>query len=197
MMPRQKPTESRQDYETPPDFLAAVKRLFGVDFDVDLACSYPTQTDMFLPDNRKAPLGLAWPTVDSLTVPWAQDYGDCVCWLNPPFKSAAEFAAKCALEIQSFGDRGMIFLLTPASVSSNWYADHVWGRALTFAIRPRLVFVGETDPFPKDLILNLYTPDVPERIALNRAREFDLWRWREDVPHAMRRRKQVEDIDSL
>src|ERR1700749_1802714 len=148
-MPKQKPTESRQDYETPGDFLDAVKKTWVVDFDVDLACSYPTQTDMSLPDNRKAPLGLAYPTVDSLTVDWASNYGDCVCWLNPPFKHADDFAAKCAHEIQGFTDSGMIFLLTPASVSSNWYHDHCWRKALTYALRPRIVFVGETDPFPK------------------------------------------------
>ena len=71
---------------------------------------------------------------------------------------------------ESMGPGRRILLLTPASVGSRWFADHVWGHALVLALSPRLTFVGETHPYPSDLILSVYDPEME--------RGFAPWRWR-------------------
>lgn len=195
-MPQQHPSTSKQDYETPSDFLEAVRVRFG-DLEVDLACSAPTQTDMFLTDNRKAPIALHWPAVDALAIPW-DAYGDSLCWLNPPFKRCNDFAEKCAAEVKRFTSRGRIFMLTPASVASNWFSDHVFKKAYVMTLQPRLVFVGEKDPFSKDLMLTIFCRDAEELIATRNeeARDwFSIWRWKPNV--SSRRGRVVEDIDAL
>jgi hypothetical protein len=188
-MPSQNPSTSKQDYETPSDFLQAVESRFGP-IGVDLACSRPTQSDLFLPDNRKAPIGLAWPEVDSLSVDWASDYGGMVNWLNMPFNQSARWYAKCAEQSPRYHDDGAILCLSPASVSSNYFAANIWGRALVLAIRPRLIFVGETDGFPKDLMLVCYGPRFTPG--------FDLWRWKAEdrvaLPRKPRRARAIVEI---
>lgn len=180
---------SRQDYETPPDFIAAVVERFGP-LDVDLACGPKLQTTMPLdgvyPDTRKAPVGLCYPQIDSLTVPWGDLYGDSTCWLNMPFGSAGDWYAKCASEYERFST-GKILALSPASIDTNYFADYVWGRALVLALRPRIVFVGEVDPFKKPLMLCVY----------GAAPGFDVWRWKpEREASAPRvRRREIEVIE--
>lgn len=182
-MPQQNPSTSKQTYETPSDFLAAVAKRFG-ELHVDLACGLCEQLDLTRVDTRKAPIGLCWPEVDSLTVPWAERYGSLRNWLNPTYKNLAEWFAKCAIESRSFVGEGLILVLTPASVGANYFADHVHNKALVLALNPRITFVGETDPYPKDCMLSVYGPSVTPG--------FDVWRWTDrvqlpDRPHRRRR----------
>lgn len=151
--PRQKPGRSRQDYGTPPEFLSAVQRRFGrITFDLAAHAS-----------NRVVPVHFG-PDQDALVQDWTALEG--TLWLNPPFGRPDAWASKCA---RSAGPGRVILLLTPASVSTEWFADHIYGRARVFAIRPRLTFVGETHPYPGDLILSAFGPDYPPA--------FCLWRW--------------------
>lgn len=160
IMPVQKPGNSKQDYGTPESFIRAVTNRFG-NIDVDLAATY---------ENTKAPVWLT-PEKDSLTFDWMKfDQGSrfpgARCWLNPPFAHITPWAQKCKEEAA----RGAhILFLTPASVGSEWFAKHVWGHAKVYALRPRLVFVGETTPYPKDLILSYFRPNAGEH--------FELWKW--------------------
>lgn len=62
-----------------------------------------------------------------------------------------------------------IALLVPASVGSYWFSNHVYPHALVLAFRPRLSFDGK-HPFPKDLILCLYSPEIEPG--------FQPWRWK-------------------
>lgn len=166
-MPKQKPGRSRQDYETPRELFSAVERRFGP-FVFDLAASSRNSKCNEYYNSR----------VDSLKQDWSQLRGNL--WLNPPFANIDPWAAKCKLsrinlavlehkagQYQSPAAT-CIFLLTPASVGSNWFMEHVWGHALVLALNPRLTFVGETAPYPKDCILSVYgmTPG------------FEIWRWK-------------------
>lgn len=151
-MPRQKPGQSRQDYGTPLDFIAAAERLIGARFQVDLAAS---------PGNAKAP-GFFTAEQDSLSQPWHQLQG--WLWLNPPYANIGAWAAKCAAE-SALGAK--IAFLVPASVGANWYRDHVHGKAYVLALNGRLTFEGETQPFPKDCILALFGV----------APGFEVWSW--------------------
>lgn len=160
VMPRQKPGESQQIVGTPRDFLDAVEERFGP-IGIDLAATA---------ENRVCALHLGPGSTlqggkDALapSVSWA---GRSLRWLNPEFKHIDPWAAKCAAERH----HAFIALLTPASMGANWFAEHVHGKALVLAIRPRLTFVGSSDHYPKDLILSLYGPLV--------APGFDLWKWR-------------------
>lgn len=144
-MPQQKPHRSKQDYGTPPEFLTAVRDLLGiVEFDFDLAASdtnavcpqYYTEAD------------------DSLIQPWKVGIG--WNWLNPPFSKIRPWVKKAVDETVGHGAKTA--MLVPASVGSTWWHDWVHGFAYVHFLAPRLVFVGETASYPKDLALLLYQP---------------------------------------
>ncbi len=160
MMPEQKPGKSRQDYGTPPEMIRAVQRRFG-QLDVDLAAGE---------ENRKAPRYVTKET-DSLSLDWEIDFPTENCWLNPPFADIAPWAKKCAAYAKH-GGPGRIFLLVPASVGSNWYAEHVHRKAYVIALQGRITFEGETSPYPKDCILAVYG----SRIYGN-----EVWKWGDEL----------------
>lgn len=147
---------SRQDYGTPPAFIAAVEQAFGP-LVHDLACGR---------ENAKAPSGYYHPEVDALARDWAAEFPTGNLWLNPPFAEIEPWAERCA----RFGAQrsGLIFLLTPASIGTEWFAQHVWGRARVLGVSPRLTFEGERDPYPKDLMLSIFGRATAG---------FDVWRW--------------------
>lgn len=155
--PAQKPGSSRQDYGTPWELIRAVEARFGR-LDVDLAARA---------DNAKAPRFIP-PEQDSLVVPWAAYLGPALAWLNPEFADIDPWAAKCSEETGP-SSRLRVIMLTPASVGSNWFAEHVHRKALVLALSPRLKFVGAKDVYPKDCMLSLFGFGAPG---------FDVWRWR-------------------
>ncbi len=155
--PRQKPGRSRQDDGTPRALLAAVEKRFGK-LAWDLAASR---------SNAKAPNFLTL-REDSLSADWRVLPGG-LRWLNPPFAKISPWAKKCALESGSGGQR--ILLLVPASVGSDWFAEHVYPFAYVYALQGRLTFEGETDPYPKDCILAAYDGVVTG---------FEVWDWRRE-----------------
>lgn len=152
---------SKQDYETPQDILDAISTRFDMPIAVDLACSV---------DNCKAPIGLDFPRIDSLTFPWAATWPDDLLFLNPPFKDIEPWAAKCALEALGMR-RGRIVMLTPSAVGSNWYAQHCYKKSLTLSLNGRITFVGSSTGFPKDCMLSVYGGDYG----------FEVWRWKGTV----------------
>lgn len=154
--PRQKPGASRQDYGTPRALIDAVIQRFGP-LDVDLAATG---------ENAKASVWIT-PERDSLTVRWGHLFRRQRAWLNPPFDDIATWTRKCAFE--SHYDGVEIILLTPASVGSNWFMEHVHGRAAVFALNPRLRFEGCKDAYPKDCMLSVFGAGLPPG--------FDVWRW--------------------
>lgn len=163
VMPAQRPGNSKQDYGTPAEFIAEVEIRFG-DLCIDLAARE---------DNKKAPRCIT-PEEDSLAQPWLNFFsGGDVGWLNPPFAHIGPWAAKCAEWLEAaraVNLQGRILMLAPASVGSNWYRDHVHGKAYVLFLNDRLTFVGAKDPYPKDCMLCVYdTATGPG---------FDVWRWK-------------------
>jgi phage N-6-adenine-methyltransferase len=148
-------TESKQDHATPPIFLGAVEQQFRCCFDLDLAA---------LAENRKCGRFLS-PEFNSLEQDWtallAQESEEhefwrerhLAAWLNPPFRGVDPWMAKCKAEAAK-GCR--IVSLTLASLGTGWYHDHVEGQGLTLVLRKRMVFLGQKDPFPKELMLTLW-----------------------------------------
>lgn len=180
-MPPQKPGRSKQDYETPYDFLQATKRMLDIrDFSFDYACSR---------QNCKAIMG--WTEKDdSLSrsvAEWSvysmaadNNWG----WLNPPYADIQPWVVR-ALETSLIG--GRIAFLVPASVGSNWYRDFIHEQfgVQTLFLNGRLCFVKDwqhtinpttgafytSEPlYPKDCVLVLFGTD--------RDYNADVWTWK-------------------
>lgn len=145
-------TESRQDYATPPELVALIADRFGVSFVIDLAADGT---------NAKAPNFLT-ASDDSLSRDWNAEMARTVefdllpgpaAWINPPFKRAAPWMEKCAAE----SAKGMkIISLTLSSLGSNWYRDHVNGKAFSLILQDRVTFVGCDASYTKELMVTLW-----------------------------------------
>ena len=151
---------SEQDVQTPRDLLDAVEGRFGLlTFDLAAHAGNTVAHDYFTKDNNA--LTIDWPVGEHM-------------WLNPPFSNIAPWAAKCeAWLLSNPHPCALLLLLVPASVDSNWWRDHVAGKARVLALNPRIRFVGHTQGFPKPLALCVYDPRFPHQPAL-----VESWRWR-------------------
>lgn len=171
-MPRQRPGRSEQDVGTPRDFLAAAAALAGGPIAWDLAATAA---------NRVVPrhLGPGSATApDALAASWhrlSRKPGEWL-WLNPPFGNIAPWAAKCAAEAWLGAP---ILLLAPAAIGSVWFDRYVYNKAEVYAFRPRLTFVGQADPYPKDCILCVYRPG-----AIPAGAPFQTWNWKAETEAA-------------
>lgn len=144
-MPKQKPPgRSKQDYATPQSFIDALAVRYGGPCLFDLAASH---------SNAKAPFFFTEED-DALSKDWTKlgDHpslgGKGFVFLNPPFARIEPWACKLANECARLPR--WTNMLVPASVGSNWFQQNVHGK-LRFEPIPRLTFVGETTPYPKDL----------------------------------------------
>lgn len=162
--PVQKPGKSKQDYGTPWEFIRAVEAKWGPIVH-DLACTR---------ENAKAPSGYYFPEDDALKHSWSKDFPTGNLWLNPPFANIDPWAERCAFE--GIRRDGLIFMLTPASIGTEWFRARAWGNARVLGVGPRLTFegtpinpkTGKPDPYPKDLMLSIFGKATAG---------FDLWRW--------------------
>lgn len=162
-MPAQRPNQSEQSVCTPPEFLRAVRRRFGIKaFAIDLAASA---------DNAVAPLYYT-EADDALKQPWRTS-GRELGWLNPPFGDLAPWAEKAWRESR-LGAR--FVMLVPAAVGANWWRDWIHGKPFVLFLNGRLTFVGHKQPYPKDCALMVYGPDV--------APGYDVWTWPLPKKHA-------------
>lgn len=164
-VPQQKPGRSEQTVATPRNFLDAVEVRFGK-LVWDLAATKENGVVRGRSLHRFGPDHIETGKRDALINDWTKLKGNL--WLNPPYSDIAPWAKKCVSRSGEQARAAPIFLLVPASVGSNWFADYVFERALVFFLSPRLVFVGHTQVYPKDLILACYGYKP----------EFRLWRWR-------------------
>lgn len=161
MPPKQKPGKSEQVVVTPMALIRAVARRFGpVVLDLAATAKNTRATTFFGPPLTNS-LALHW---ESVKVKLGH-----VWWINPPFDLAEEFARKC----HRYQGLATIALLTPASVSTNWYLNYVDGRAAVEALNPRPTFEGHGHMYPKDMILSVFHPQG------RAVRSFRVWKWLE------------------
>lgn len=158
-MPQQKPGRSKQDYQTPPEFLRAVRNFLHIsDFYRDLAASH-----------ENAVVRRYYTAQDNaLLQPWDTPQDECN-WLNPPFAKIAPWVKK-AYESRNVAQT---VVLVPAGVGSNWWRDWVDGKARVLLLNGRLTFVGETKPYPKDCCLLVYSSWLLPG--------YEVWSWRNNV----------------
>lgn len=137
---------SRQDYQTPPEFMAAVRKRFG-DVAIDLAATAANaQADQYFgPGSPHHEDALA------ADCDWSRGPKG-VRWLNCEFNKIKPWAIKCS----KYSGRHPLLLLTPASVGAKWFTTYLLPHAHVLLLQPRLTFVGETDPYPKDCALSCF-----------------------------------------
>lgn len=161
-MPQQRPGRSKQDYQTPPEFIAALKLRLAIDnFSIDLAATVENRVALFHYDEGMDALAdrNSWNPAPG---GWA--------FLNPPYSNIAPWVAKAYREGGAFGAH--IAMLVPASTGANWWRDYVHRKAHVLFLNGRLTFVGATGPYPKDCALLLYTPHTRGG--------YEVWHWSED-----------------
>lgn len=158
-MPAQKPGRSRQDFQTPSEFLAAVKHKLGIEaFTIDVAA-----------DEENTAAEVWWAEEDdALAQDWAQ--GEGWAWCNPPFGDLQPWVEKAYLE-SCHG--AQVAMLVPAGVGSNWWRDHVHGVARVLLLNGRLTFVGQPTCYPKDCCLLLYSKTVEPG--------YEVWTWPKEI----------------
>lgn len=146
---------SKQNYATPPEFMDAVANRFR-----------PISFDLAADHGNKKHVNYFSIEQDSLAQNWHEIAG--VLWLNPPFDNIASWAEKCAAEC---ANGATIFFLTPASVGSNWFRDHVNRKAMVWALNGRIAFDPENPKwgYPKDCMLSIYSMGNWG---------FDSWTWK-------------------
>ena len=164
-MPAQRPGQSKQDYRTPPEFIAAVKKRFGItEFECDLAAD---------DDNALAPFYFT--KEDSAFDAPTWNFGPGWNWCNPEFSALKAWTYRASVERLAEGARTLMLL--PASVGTNWWRDHVHGKAWVLMLNGRLKFVGCEDVYPKDCALLEYSPEASRRIEQERHRSYEIWTW--------------------
>jgi phage N-6-adenine-methyltransferase len=153
----------RDDWETPPELLAAVIKRYG-QFSLDPAATA---------ENAKAPAFFT-PVEDGLAQRW---FGQV--WLNPPYSQTRRWMAKCVAECEARNVRRIVALVA-ARTDTRWFHETL---ATPFveeivALRGRVRFVGaeHSAPFPS-LLLVLAPPPWISAPPHPRVR---LWDWRRD-----------------
>lgn len=143
---------SKQDFGTPWPFIRAVERRFGpIAWDLAAHAGNTKHANYFSIEQ------------DSFKQDWHKIPGNL--WLNPEFSDIDPWAAKCAAEM-TLGAKALF--LTPASIGANWFAKHVYQKALVIGLNGRLSFDGIA-PYPKDCMLSCFGFGVG----------FEVWNWRE------------------
>lgn len=152
-MPEQKRGGSRQDYQTPPELINAVKRRFKIEeFAIDLAADHTNcqAAKHYSPDDN------------SFEQIW--NSGDGYAWLNPPYNHIEPWVKKAYVSRMVC----RTLMLVPASVGSNWYRDWVNRKVTTIFLNGRITFVDCYDPYPKDCMLLNYAGLIYDT---------DVWPW--------------------
>lgn len=159
-MPRQKPGQSKQNYGTPKELLAAIlsRKLYAEQFELDLAAEEGNAIVPFYYDQQYDSLARVG---DWMTDGWA--------WCNPPYARIEPWVQK-AFNESRLG--AQVAMLVPASVGSNWWKRWVHEKAAVYFLNPRIMFIGETHPFPKDCALLLYPQEGHKY--------YDVWEWVRD-----------------
>ncbi len=136
-------TTGQQDVTTPWGFIERVCEIWPCDFDLAATRENKRFAAFFTPED------------DSLSKDWSKVHlhSGSYLWLNPPFRGVSKWMEKCAAESQ----RGaQIVTLTLASIGTVWYHKHVRPNALSLVLLNRLTFEGHKDPYPKELMLNIF-----------------------------------------
>jgi hypothetical protein len=187
-------SDSKQDYKTQADLMAAIALRFGpIVFDLAAHAANTQSRNYFAPcTGPEGPMpfdDLAY-GMDAFDHAWAplstnrfrREGWSGLLWLNCEFNDIPTWAARCRDEAKHGAN---ILLLTPASVGANWFSDIISPYADTYILKPRLSFIpGQT--YNKDCMISHFVrPDVrstgpfavvgaPE----GNVRSMEIWNWK-------------------
>jgi phage N-6-adenine-methyltransferase len=184
-MPVQKPHRSKQNFETPEHFLAAVKHKLGItEFAIDLAAEEENTVAEYWYDRE----------MNALVQTWAFGPVGSWNWLNPEFGTIAPWVERSWTEQQRAGAQTAV--LVPAGVGADWWGDWVHDKAYVLLLNGRLCFIKDwattIDPatekpgkgpprcysqpplYPKDCCLLLYSSLLTPG--------YEFWDWRKEIP---------------
>jgi hypothetical protein len=189
-------SDSKQDYQTPADFMAAVFARFGpITFDLAAHAGNAQSPHYFAPctgPEGPMPFDAAAHNIDAFDHSWSYLSKSRFCregfngllWLNCEFNDIVSWATRCGEEARRGAN---ILLLTPASVGANWFSDLIAPYADTYLLKPRLMFIpGQT--YNKDCMLSHFVrPEVRSagKFAVAGApegnvRSLEIWNWKKN-----------------
>jgi len=177
--------DSKQDYRTPSDLMAACYKHFGpVGFDLAATAENAQHERYFAPDviieikgTGKTKEIIRHPHHDpkayghdAFTHSWVEvsrKFG--LLWLNCEFNAIADWSDRCRRE----GAEGaQILLLTPAAVGANWFVDSIASFADVYYLKGRPAFIpGQT--YNKDCMISHFGPRASGMSFV--------WDWRRDL----------------
>jgi DNA N-6-adenine-methyltransferase (Dam) len=85
-----------------------------------------------------------------------QDWGDDVCWMNPPY--GRQMAAWMEKAYRSSLAGATVLAFVPSRTGTRWWHAWVLGKAEIRYRQGRTIFVGATDPAGFDSVAVLYRP---------------------------------------
>src|ERR1017187_1277582 len=160
-------TNSPQDTCTPPEFLEAVRRIYG-EISYDLAAS----------SDNVCPIWFGEET-DSLTLDWHEFFDpqepNQYAWLNPPFKKSKIFLKKCGEEAAK---GAYIISLVQSAVGCKYWHELVFGNQYCkiIFVEGRINFVGHGANAKIDCALIIWHPQFK---FLQPWERFITWDWRD------------------
>lgn len=86
----------------------------------------------------------------------AQDWGDDICWMNPPYGPQIGLWLEKAYRSSLAG--ATVLGLLPSRTGTRWWHAWVWGKAEIRPRQGRIVFEGCTDPAGFDSVAVIYHP---------------------------------------
>jgi site-specific DNA-methyltransferase (adenine-specific) len=102
-------------------------------------------------DTAKCPRFFS-PEVDGL----AQDWGDDICWMNPPYGREIGLWLEKAYRSSLAG--ATVCCLIPARTGTRWWHAWVLGKGEIRYRKGRIIFEGATDPAGFDALAVIYSP---------------------------------------
>jgi phage N-6-adenine-methyltransferase len=170
--PRITKGNSTGKYGSPTDFLQATGKKFGpIVFDLAAEKSNAVVPNYFTVEDDAFKQDWA-----ETSRKYAKEEGGArsgLLWLNPPFSHIAPWVRKCLEEARKGAE---IALLVPASVGAKWFRDYVFRKADVYYLYGRLIFKGETTPYPKDCMLVHFHPAWDGVVF-----KEDIWDWKAEL----------------
>lgn len=151
----QHPVAVREDWETPWEFFNALNEEFGFTLDV---CATE--------GNEKC-----WRFFSPYDDGLAQDWGEHVCWMNPPY--GAEIPKWMAKAYDASRRGATVVCLVPARTDTRWWHEYAEKASERRFVRGRIKFVGAryNAPFPCAVVVfrphgrDGVCPECTERFA--------------------------------
>lgn len=158
----QKPGRSRQDYQTPLELLDAIEERFG-SITWDAAASSDNSV-VEEPGRFFSAEGIS-----AFDADWSKYFTPHdLIWCNPPFGTIQYEWAPLIERWTSQLPWLRVLFFTPAALGSEWYREHIHGKANVLVLNPRITFVGEPATYPKDTMLSVFGYGL---------HGFDVYRW--------------------